>query len=804
MIASYIRVAFRNFRSQKAFTSLNVAGLSLGLTASLLIFQYVKYERSFDAFHSRAKDIYRIQYNSWKNGRLDFESAVAVPAVGPALKNNFPEVEAFTRLYPVGGLMTYHSPTRGTISFQEEKVPYADPALFKVFDFRLIRGDEKTALQGPRKIVLSEQAARKYFGDEDPLGKTITYAGEENFEVTGIMANVPENSHIRFDLLLSYQTLKEHYSDHYQTSWGWYDFYTYVLLKPGTDVKALQAKWDSYLLSERKVDWGEGKQEFILRPLTDIHLYSNLLYEANPNDQRDGDSIQALETIAFFILIIAGINYINLTTARSFSRANEVGVRKVIGALRSQLIIQFYVESFLLNLVALVLAMALVVFCWPAFSKLSGWQIPMDFLSRTDFWIQVLGVVVGGVILSGFYPALVMSSFKPIAVLKGKSVKSPGGNLLRKALVVFQFATSVFLICGAVLVYRQLEYMKSSKLGISIDNTIVLKGPGNVDSLYQQHLEVFGNEVTQIPGVKSFTSSTNIPGVEIYWTGGIKRFAEGPADFTMVSHVAIDYDFIAAFGVKIIAGRNFSKDYPGDEKRLLVNRKLTETLQFKNPADAVGEKVSQQGDTLEIVGVVEDYHQMSLKSELLPMAFMLRPAARFYAIKVESMDAPRILTAIENPWKTSFPETPLDYFFLDQFYNRQYDKDNRFGKVFTLFTGLAIFIASLGLLGLASHVTTARAKEIGIRKVLGSSIAGIVVLLLQGFMIPVVIACLLAWPLSWWATEIWLQSFPYRVSTSPMMFIISGASITVIAFLCVFYQTLKAALLSPAKMLKYE
>ncbi|AYB31621.1 ABC transporter permease [Chryseolinea soli] len=804
MIGSYIRVAFRNFRSQKAFTSLNVAGLALGLTASLLIFQYVKYERSFDAFHSRAKDIYRIQYNSWKNGQLDFESAVAVPAVGPALKNNFPEVEAFTRLYPVGGLMTYRSPTRGTISFQEEKVPYADPALFTVFDFQLIRGDEKTALLGPRKIVLSEQAAKKYFGDEDPLGKTMTYGGDENFEVTGIMANIPENSHIRFDLLLSYESLKEHYTDHYQTSWGWYDFYTYVLLKPGTDVKALQAKWDSYLLAERKADWGEGKQEFILRPLTDIHLYSNLLYEANPNDQRDGDSIQALETIAFFILIIAGINYINLTTARSFSRANEVGVRKVIGAMRSQLIIQFFVESFLLNVMALALAIALVALCWPAFSKLSGWNIPMDFLAKTDFWIQVLAVVVGGVILSGFYPALVMSSFKPIAVLKGKNVKSPGGNWLRQSLVVFQFATSVFLICGAVLVYRQLEYMKSSDLGIVIDKTIALKGPGNVDSLYHQHLEVFRNEVMQIPGVKSFTSSTNIPGVEIYWTGGIKRFSEGPADFIMVSHVAVDYDYVPGFGLKIIAGRNFSKDYPGDDRRLLVNRTFTKALHFKTPADAIGEKVSQQGDTLEIVGVVEDYHQMSLKSALAPMAFMLRPAARYYAIKFESADVRRVLGAIEKPWRTSFPETPLDYFFLDQFYNTQYDKDNRFGKVFTLFTGLAIFIASLGLLGLASHVTAARAKEIGIRKVLGSSIAGIVVLLLEGFMIPVAIACLLAWPLSWWATEVWLQSFPYRVSTSPLMFVISGVAILVIAFLCVFYQTLKAALLSPAKMLKYE
>ena len=384
---------------------------------------------------------------------------------------------------------------------------------------------------------------------------------------------------------------------------------------------------------EKGDQWKDASQEFILRPLRDIHLYSNLLYEIHPDEQRDGDSVYALSVIALFILAIALINYINLATARSFSRANEVGVRKVIGALRRQLVGQFLVESVILHIVALLLALAAVRMFWTPFSSLSGWHIPLNFIYDGEFWILIAIFFVSGVILSGMYPAVILSSFKPVAVLKGKLIRGGHGQSMRKALVTFQFVASVFLIIGSIIVYQQLDFMKASDLGINIDKTLVIRGPASIDSVYDQNLESFKHEVLRIAGVNSITSTTNIPGDEIYWTGGIRRFSGGPKDHVMVSHVAVDYDFVPSFDLKVIAGRNFSKEFPSDEKKVLVNKKLTEIMQFKDPHSAIGERLWQQGDTIEIAGVLEDYHQMSLKSKVVPMVFMLRRACRVLCVK---------------------------------------------------------------------------------------------------------------------------------------------------------------------------
>jgi putative ABC transport system permease protein len=452
MLFSYIRTAFRNFRSQRSYTLLNIIGLSLGMAASLLIIQYVKYERSFDAFHSRAKDIYRIQYNGWQNGVLNFESAVAVPAVGPALKNNFHEVEAYTRFLPYRSLLSYHKPGSEPISYREESAHFADTSLFKVFDFTLVKGDERTCLKGLNKIIVSESLAKKYFGQEDPIGKQMLSDGQHPLEVTGVFQDVPENSHIQFDFLVSYETLNAETENQSETSWGWYDFYSFVLVKPGTDIKALQAKWDQFLARDRAESWKKynERQEFILRPLTEIHLSSNLLYETSPQDLRDGDSVYALSIIALFILVIAWVNYVNLATARSFKRANEVGVRKVVGAQKFQLVSQFLVESFILNVISVILALLIVRGLWQPFSQLTGWNIPLTFMLQSEFSILVAGLFVIGAMLSGFYPAIILSSFRPVAVLKGKVLRTSGGNMLRQALVVFQFVASVTLISGTL------------------------------------------------------------------------------------------------------------------------------------------------------------------------------------------------------------------------------------------------------------------------------------------------------------------------------------------------------------------
>ncbi|HTH57580.1 MAG TPA: ABC transporter permease [Cyclobacteriaceae bacterium] len=807
MIQNNIKIAFRNFAKQKAYTLLNIVGLSLGMAASLLILQYVKYERSFDTFHSRAKDIYRIQYNGWQNGKLNFESAVAVPAVGPALKDNFPEVEQYTRFLPFGGIFSYEKSGEAPIAFREESALFADTSMFTVFDFRLATGNPATCLKGVDKVIISQKLAKKYFNNDDPIGKRLTRNGDLVFEVTGVFQDVPENSHIKFDMLISYETINAMTKGGSATSWGWYDFYSFVLLKPGTDVKALQAKWDAYLQKVRGPEWekNSAKQEFIFRPLTDIHLHSHLLYETSPEELRDGDSVYALSVIAIFILVIAWVNYVNLATARSFKRANEVGVRKVVGAIRGQLISQFITESFLLNSIAATLAIGLVCLLWSPFSSLTGWNIPFDYVLRKEFWLLVIVLFLGGALLSGFYPAIILSSFKPIQVLKGKVIHSSSGNFLRKGLVVFQFIASVFLISGSLIVFEQLSYMKSKDLGLNITQTLVLKGPRVIaDSLYTLKYQTFKNEILQIPAVKGIALSSNVPGVENYWTTGIRRISGGPEGDNVVTNMGIDHDFITQYAVKILSGRNFSREFPSDKKGILINYSLLKELEFKDAAKAVGELAVVGGDTVRIIGVIDDFHQMSLKTAIIPLVCRLRDQASYYSIKMETSNYQAAMESIENSWKAFFPGNPLDYFFLDQFFNRQYERDDRFGTVFTIFTGLAIFIASLGLVGLASFMTSQRTREIGIRKVMGSTSSGIVMLLSKGFMQPVLLGITLACPLGWWLMTKWLQSFPYRTSVHLWVFGVSGFFVILIAFISVSSQTWKAALTKPAETLKYE
>lgn len=808
MIISYFQTAFRNFFKHKGYTLLNITGLSLGMVASLFIWQYVKYERSYDAFHSKAQDIYRIQYNQYQAGKLRFECAAAVPAVGPALKNNFPEVRQFTRLYPVSGVMSYDSPDHGLVSFLEEKMQIADTSVFDVFDIHLISGDPGRSLLGPNKTVISQHAAKKYFGDADPMGKSILWSnGNLRFEVTGVFENLPVNSHIKFDFLFSYETMKS-WSDNnqHETSWGWYDFNTYVLLQPGTNVDALQAKWDSWLTETRQEDWKKynGRQEFVLQPLLDIHLGKALLQESQPDDRGDRDSVYALSFIALFILIIAWVNYVNLATARSFDRANEVGVRKVMGAARNQLVYQFLSESFLINLLAALISVATIWLAWPAFSRLAGREIPIGYMLKWDFWGMLLLLFAAGSLLSGFYPAIILSSFKPVLVLKGKVMHSGHGNILRKSLVVFQFAASVFLIVGSLVVYQQLRFMRNQDLGIDIVKTLVIKSPGLRDSTYAAKMEAFKTEALRIAGIKTMTASTNVPGDEIFWASGIRRLTRGPETNISGYTVGIDQDYIEAFGLKLVAGRGFDRDHPDERNHLIINRAMAEALDWKEPNEAIGQKLVQW-DTVEIIGVLENYHQMSLKESITPLVYRFTPGfSQFFAFKVEKDNYKEVLASLEGPWKSIFPGNPIDHFLLDQFFNRQYESEQKFGRIFGLFTILAIFIACMGLFGLASFMTMQRTKEIGIRKVLGSTAPNIVLLLSRGFIQLVIVANLIAWPMAWLMMNQWLEGFPYHITISPVLFFQAGGGVVLIAFFSVGFQTLRAAMINPAQTLKYE
>ncbi|MEM9673598.1 MAG: ABC transporter permease [Bacteroidota bacterium] len=807
MLSNYFTVAIRHLAQKKVFTLISVLGLAIGIAASLLIIHYVRYELSYDDFHQAANRIYRVQYNNYQNGNLTFECAAAVPAVGPAMKDNFPEIMEFTRFFPISGIITYVNERGEPVSFREKKMQIASPSALTMFSFPLLAGNPETALEGVNKVVISESAAERYFGEDDPMGKTLRWQDGDELIVTGVMEDVPDNSHIQFDLLISYETLNEGTENASETSWGWYDFNTYVLLDEQTDPVVFQAKWDEWLTNEKQEEWNQYdyRQEFLLQPLTDIHLYSNLLQESEPEEQGNGDAVFFLLLIAFFILIIAWINYINLSTARATERANEVGVRKAVGAQRNQLIRQFLLESVIINLVAVLIAVVLVVIGAQYLETLTGRAIATAPWASAWFWVSLGVLLLISILLSGLYPAFLLSSFRPITVLRGKMHTSRQGVALRKGLVIFQFGASVALIAGTLIVFRQIDFMLKQDLGVNIDQTLVLRGPGITDSLYSDNLNTFKEELLRESDIKSIAVGSNVPGDEIFWTNGIRRLSGGPENFTTLYNVGIDYDYVPTFELALVAGRNFSREFGTDRQGALINEATARILEFDDPEEAINELVNLGGDTLKILGVLGNYHQMSLKNEPAPMAFRLTPAASsFFAIKLQSSQISETIGAVQATWQEMFPGNPMEYFFLDDFFNRQYQQDQRFGQIFSIFSVLAIFIACLGLFGLASFSTVQRTKEIGVRKVLGASVSGIVSLLSLDFLKPVLLAGMLAIPVAYFLMQYWLQSYPFRISMAWWLFLIPLVLVLGVALLTVSFQTLRAATQNPVESLRYE
>lgn len=807
MLRNYFTVAFRHLAQKKVFTLISVLGLAIGIAASLLIIHYVRYELSYDDFHQEADRIYRVQYNYYQNGKLTFECAAAVPAVGPAMKDNFPEIVEFARFFPISGIITYINERGEPVSFREKKLQIASPSALTMFSFPLVAGNPETALEGVNKVVISESAAKRYFGEEDPLGKTLHWQDGDELIVTGVMEDVPDNSHIQFDFLISYQTLNNNTENASETSWGWYDFNTYVLLDERTNPEEFQRKWDAWLANERQEVWDQYnyRSEFLLQPLTDIHLYSNLLQESEPEEQGNGDAVYFLLTIAFFILIIAWINYINLSTARATERANEVGVRKAVGAQRQQLIRQFLLEAVLVNLIAITVAVLLVVVGSPYLELLTGRSIATTPWVSTWFWETLGGLLLISILLSGLYPAFLLSSFKPMTVLKGKMYASHRGVALRKGLVIFQFGASVALIAGTLIVFQQIDYMLKQDLGVDIDQTLVLRGPGITDSLYSDNLNTFKEELLRESEIEAVAVGTNVPGDEIFWTNGIRRLSGGPENFTTLYNVGIGYDYVPTFELAIVAGRNFSREFGTDRQGALINEATAKVLEFNDPEEAINQLVQLGGDTLKILGVLANYHQMSLKNQPAPMAFRLLPdASGFFAIKLQSNRISETIGTVQATWQEMFPGNPIEYFFLDDFFNRQYRQDQRFGQIFSIFSVLAIFIACLGLFGLASFSTVQRTKEIGVRKVLGASVPRIISLLSIDFLKPVLLAGILAIPIAYFLMRYWLQSYPFRIDMAWWLFLIPLVLVLSIAFLTVSYQTLRAATQNPVQSLRYE
>ncbi len=535
MFFNHLRIAFRNIFKRKGYSFLNIAGLTMGMSCCLLIFHYVSYERSYDRFEPKAGQIVRVRLDSYQKGVLAYKSATSYPAIGPTMKRDFPEVEKFCRLIDDNLLLSNEAKD---IKFTENKGYYADPASVEMFNLQFLKGNQQTALNGPDKIVLSESMAHKYFGNEDALGKTlINRSGDhvQPFQITGIYKDFPENSHLILNYLVSYSTLQKEMiqsgdsSNASETAWGWYDFYVYIQLKPGIDYKTLEAKLpgfaNKYINSREGAVKNNHRTELHLIPLSDIHLYSNYNQEAEVNG--NGRAVAFLFLIAIFIICIAWINYINLATARSVERAKEVGVRKVLGALRGTLIRQFLMESFLLNGISLILSLIVFYILLHPFDLFTGRDRYTGLILNSRYWIYFLGLFVTGTVVSGMYPAFVLSGFKPGIVLKGSFKNSGSGLFLRKSLIILQFITSVVLIAGTMVVYQQVNFMRKQRLGADISQTLILKGPQTLgDSVYKHVFQPFKTDVLKQPAIKSITASSSVPGDEIYWTNGIRRLLD--------------------------------------------------------------------------------------------------------------------------------------------------------------------------------------------------------------------------------------------------------------------------------------
>ncbi len=807
MIRNYIKITLRTISKNKVYTALNVLGLALGMAACMFIMQYVAYERSYDRFHENADNLYRIKYNVYRNGELQIECAAAVPRVGPFMKEKMPEVVDFARAFPESAVISYQN-----VNFRENRVHIVDPSFLKIFDFPLVKGDLESCLTEPNTMVISESAANKYFGDEEPIGKMMKMDGRHSMAVTAVARDVPENSHIKFDFLISYQTLNNETENESETAWGWYDFNSYVLLSEGTDPNEFDKRFAEILYEERKEIFEKYnfKTDFPLQPITDIHLYSNLLQESEPDEAGDGQAVFFLVIIAGFILIIAWINYINLSTARSIERAKEVGIRKVMGAFKAQLIGQFITESVVLNLLAFFIALFIVVLGISQFNTLTDSKLSLGFLFSLNFWSATFFLVLSGAILAGLYPAFVLSSYQPSKVLKGKMTGSNAGIYLRKILVVFQFASSVCLIAGTIIVYQQLRHMNNLDLGFDITETLVVKGPGvfTADSLYKPTLQTFRNELLNNPEIKAFASGTNVPGDEIFWANGIKRAGDPEGSSKTIYIAGVDYDYFPAYDIKLVAGRNYDRTFTTDTGSVILNESGVKFLGYPSADAAINQKVLWNRGEKTIIGVVEDYNQMSAKTNVTPLLFpLVTGRSSFFTIKLVksgNSNLKEVFNKVEFSYARLFPGNPFDYFFLDDFFNRQYNSEKKFSRVFTLFAGFAIIVACLGLFGLSSFNAVQKTKEIGIRKAIGADVGHIVVLLSKEFVYLVLIANIIAWPATWFVMNNWLDNFAYRIAITPLVFIVAGLLVLVIAVLTVGYKTMATAKSDPVKALRYE
>jgi putative ABC transport system permease protein len=792
MIKNYLRVAFRNLWRHKGFSMLNILGLTIGMSACFLIFLYVRFELSYDDFHTKADRIYNV-VTDINNPSETLHFGVVAPAMPVAAQRDFPEIEKQVR-FNNGNILV----RRGDLKIQEDNMAFADSTFFEIFDFPLLRGDPATALRGPLTVVLSETAAKKYFGTADPMGQHLLVFGDgQPATVTGIMKDMPENTEMKTDMLMSmYNGPGDSSRD---KNWGGFGVMCYFLLKPHTNAQVLQKKFPAFLENHIGKFMKDNNQTYtyILEPLKDYYLKST------PGNARGSlTNIYVFSIVGVFILLIAGINFVNLTTARSTERAREVGIRKVIGAERRQLTGQFLGESVILCLIAFLLSVGVCAALLPSFNFLAGKTISTGIFHHPGYILALLLIGLGIGLLAGIYPALVLSAFQPIIVLKGRFATGARGLLLRKGLVISQFTISIGLIVATLLVADQLNYMRQQELGFSKEQEMVIDTHGD------DHRDALKQEIKTLPGVVSTAMSSSTPGTGAMNAYSILQNQKGEMQICSPDLFFVDFDFIPQYQLKIVAGRAFSQAFGSDTTQSMVlNERAVKMLGYHAPQDAIGRNFDQWGRKGKIIGVVKDFHYEGLQQEIRPLSLRIEPqGCSELSVKVNASNLKNTVAAIEKTWHKVIPNRPFSYFFVDEMFDRQYRAEDRFGRLFLYFAVLAILISCLGLLGLASYSTLQRTKEIGVRKVLGASVSGLVGLLSKDFLVLVGIAFVVATPVSYILMKRWLAGFAYRIDifSAWWIFLLGGLLALTIALLTISFQAIRAAVANPVNALRTE
>jgi putative ABC transport system permease protein len=810
MFKNYLKVALRNLWKNKAFSTINIAGLSVGLAVCLLIILYVKDELSYDKYNAQSENIYRIDADISFNG-TQFISAASPAPVAPTLMKDYPQIVQYVRLRNFGDILV----KKDNQNIQNHNAVFADSTFFQVFSIPMITGNRLTALNEPNSIVIDETTAKRYFNSTEVLGKTLYVDNSVNCKITGVIKDIPRQSNFHFSFI---RPMHDTYHDD-QNDWLSNNYASFVLVRPGVTKASLQNAVngiiDKYLVKQldqflhmNAKDLKNSNNHFIypVMPLTDIHLYSNKSYEFEPNGNIS--YVYIFSIIAIFILLIACVNFMNLSTARSANRAKEVGIRKVAGSLRSNLITQFLTESVLTSFLSLVLAIGIAALLLPLFNQLAGKQ--MSVLTLFSTWLLpvliALIIVVG--CIAGSYPAFYLSSFEPAQVLKGNIAKGFKSSWLRSGLVIFQFFISISLIIGTIVIYNQLSFIQSREIGYSRDQVLIINNTYALD----KKIKSFRQDMLKISGVQGATIAGSLPTETGYSQNG--WFKDPTLDAKQVNIMTdfnADQNYIPTLKMQMTAGRNFSKDFPTDSSAVIINETAAKLLGFKNPLSETLYRPSGYASNggfsskpFHIIGVVKDFNFNSMHDKVGPLIIELSENYGRIAMRINTQNIPALIKEVENKWNSMGPGQPFSYSFLDADFNKIYDAEQRTGKLFITFAIFAIFIACLGLFGLVTYAAEQRIKEIGVRKVLGASVGELVAMISKDFIKLVLIASLIAFPIAWWMMNKWLQSFAYRINISWMVFAVSGLLTIAIALITVSFQAIKAAMANPVKSLRTE